>query len=48
MTEIPEIFISHMADDKDYRHYFLEICNQANTKPIFEELEGIINFHVDL
>lgn len=42
MIKMPEIFISHMAKDIDYRHYFLEICNLAKTRPIFEELEQII------
>jgi hypothetical protein len=46
MTEIPEIFISHMADDEAYRHYFLEICNIANTKPIFEELEQLVKYKI--
>lgn len=42
MTEVPEIFVSHMAKDTDYRHYFLEICDLAKTRPIFEELEQIV------
>ncbi len=42
MIEIPEIFVSHMAKDIEYRDYFLEICTLAKTKPIFEELEKIV------
>ncbi len=42
MTDLPEIFVSHMAKDRDYRDYFLEICTLAKTMPIFEELEKIV------
>ncbi len=42
MTKMPEIFVSHMAKDIEYRRYFEDICNLAKTRPIFEELEQIV------